>query len=308
MKFGYRDRIILLIVCIVVIFAVGIFVFIKPKWEDLNNHQDQLKTVEETWDKQVKNYDQITTRQDVIKNKYDNAKTLSTHFTDSMTSIEMDDFLRSQFLNTEKFKTDEVQIRDSFAVTDEATATLAYYYYTPNVVTYPLLESADLDGSLAKAAQEKRKEVDFLAVRAPQAVGSGSANFTLRINREDTMALLDAIKAYAENPQNENAMMITSVQLAECDFNENLELDNKKGNGNANANPDNGEGDGTGQQQAGNNKNNNGETEDGKRPGYTLVTINYQAFYVQEPTEPYTGDPYDKNIWNGNEWRTKVAK
>ncbi|MBQ8921653.1 MAG: hypothetical protein IJ060_05770 [Oscillospiraceae bacterium] len=304
MKFGYRDRIILLIVCVVVIFAVGIFVFIKPKWEELNRDQDQLKTVQETWDKQVKNYDQITTRQGVITKKYEDAKTISENFTDTMSSVEMEEFLRNEFLNIEKFKTDEVQIRDSFAVSDESSATLSYYYYTPNVVTYPLLENADLDGSLAKTAQEKRKEVDFLAARSSQAVGSGTASFTLRINREDTMALLDAVKAYAEKSGSENAMLITSVQLKDCDFNEDLKADNK---GNANANANAGEGEGDAQVQAGNN-NNTGETADGEKPGYTDVIIEYRAYYVQEPTQPYTGDPYDPKIWNGNEWRTKVAQ
>ena len=39
MKFGYRDRIVLLIVVVVVIFLLGIFVFIKPKWESLNENK-----------------------------------------------------------------------------------------------------------------------------------------------------------------------------------------------------------------------------------------------------------------------------
>jgi hypothetical protein len=301
MKFGYRDRIILLIVCIVVIFAVGIFVFIKPKWEDLNNHQDSLKTAQEDWDKKRKNYDQITTRQGVIQRKYDESVVLAEGFSPEMSSVELDEFLRKEFLNTEKHQKDEVEVRGAYSVSDEATASLSYYYYTPNVITYPLLESADLDGSLADAAKEKRKTTDFLSSRSSQAVGSGRSTFTLRINREDTMALLDAVNAYAES--HKDAMMINSVTLAKCDFNEDLETDKK---GNANQQLEQGD-DQTGLPPQ-NNNNNAAATEDGVKAGYTDVTIEYTVYYIQEPTQPYIGDPYDAAIWNGEEWRTKVAK
>ena len=305
MKFGYRDRIILLIVCVVVIFAVGIFVFIKPKWETLNNDQDRLKSVQSTWDTQRQNYNQITTRQNVIKEKYAASKDIADNFTNEMTAVEMDEFLRKEFLNTEKFKTDEVEVREAFSVADESTSVLAYYYYTPNIVTYPLYESADLDGSLAKAAQEKRKDADFLSLRSSQAVGSGHSTVTLRINREDTMALLDAVKDYAE--KHSDAMLIKSVRLTDSDFNEKLEEENKKGN-NVQANQGDAGTDQPDNQPAGNGNKDTVTNEKGIKKGFTDVTIDYEVYYIQEPTEPYVGDPYDANIWNGNEWRTKKAQ
>ena len=304
MKFGYRDRIILLIVCVVVIFAVGIFVFIKPKWEDLNDNQETYDTDLKAWEEKQKEFERINVYQSSIQKKYDSAANLTTNFTDEMTSVELDDFLRKQFLNIEQFQKDEVELRTSYSVSDEKTATLNYYYYSPSIVTYPLYEAADLDGSLAKAAMEKRKDADIMAGRTAQSVGSGSSEFTLLINRADTMALLDAVQKYAE--EKKDAMLISSVTLKEADFNENIEGDEDGGTHEETYIDD----DGNEQVRIVPNDNNNNNDADNKdvKKDYTEVTIKYVVYYIQEPTQPDVGPAYDANIWNGNEWRTASAK
>ena len=160
-----------------------------------------------------------------------------------------------------------------------------YYYYTPSIVTYPLYEYADMDGSLAEAAAEKRKASDVLSARGNQTVGVGTANFTIQINREDTMALLDAVRAYAVD--HSDAMLIRSVSLAQYSFNTTPGAETTTTE--------------EGEEQTA--ETTQTDLKKGVREGYTDVTINYEVYYMQEPTEPDVGPEYDKTIWDGKDWK-----
>lgn len=293
MKLGYRDRIIILVVLVVVILGLGIFLFIKPKWETLNANKETLANLETEWDAKMLEFDRIPARQDIIKQRYQEGLQLSTEFTDEMSAVELDKFLRDQFINTPKNIEDEVKVKDTFAITELGTSPLNYYYYMPNIVTYPLYEYADLDGSLALEAAKELLESNILSARTSQTVGSSSATIKLLINREDTMAILDAVNEYAV--KNKDAMLIESVQLKSADFNENVEMEEG-------AEPE--------YDEDGNliNEGEEAQTADGSKKGYTEVSIVYRAYYMQEPTEPDVGPAYDKTIWDGDGWRTAVAE
>ena len=306
MKFGYRDRIVLLVVVIVLIFAIGIFVFIKPKWEQLNTNKETRKSVADEWQGKLNEFKLIPSLQGKIKEKYSEGLDLSKNFTDEMNSIELAKFIQDKFINTEKFNEDEVEVKETVKISEQGTSSLSYYYYTPSIVTYPLYEYADLDGSLKEAAEAKMKEANQLSSRSSQTVGSSSAQMTLQINREDTMALLDAIYKYAND--NKDTMIVESVSLHECDFNESyLEgKEEKKPAQKAEPKLDD-DGNPIEQEEEAQANDEDDEIPDDVKPGYTLVDISYRTFYMQEPTEPEVGDPYDETIWDGKEWQSVTA-
>lgn len=293
MKLSYRERIVLIVAIVIVIFGIGIFVFIKPKYQKMKKSKETLATVEEQWKQKLITFNRIPSIQDSINTNYQTGLDLSAGFTDEMTSVEMDEFLQG-FLNTDDFIEDKVAVKSAMTVSDEKQSAINFYYYAPNVVTYPLYEAADLDGSLAKAAEEKLHDVNLISGKKAQSISAGTESFTVKIKRENLMTFLDAVEKYAKD--NKDAMLITSVKLADCNFNEDLE-------------------DGTGAQQGqvddeGNpvpvQNANNGTN--GAEKDYTEVTVDYTAYYIQEPQKPDVGPAYDETIWNGNEWRTKVAE
>lgn len=323
MKLGYRDRVIILVSLVVIIIGVGIFVFIKPKWQKLNQNKQNLANAENEWNMKMLDFDKINVRRDNINKKYVEAGKIADEFTDEMTSVELEEFLQAQFVNNDKFKEDEVEIKQSFSTSDEQSASLNYYYLTPNIVTYPLFEAADLDGSLANAAKQIMRESDVLSSRATQSVGSGQSSFTLLINREDTMALLDSVKDYAA--AHKDAMLINSVTIKDYDFNKNVEEEEGAAKQPAQQEePAEGEGaEGEGAEGEGDD-NAAANTDEQKtrvilkvqkdgnnanvKKDYTEVTITYTAYYMQEPTQPSVGPEYDKTIWDGDAWRTAVVE
>jgi len=297
MKLNYRERIILIIAIVVVIFGVGIFVFIKPKYEQMKTSKELFEKLDKEWKTQLTKFQDIPERQNIVRDTYKKGLDISQHFTNEMTSVEMDEYIQS-LLNTEETIKNKASVRQSNNVTDEQTTSIGYFYYTPNIVTYPLYEAADLDGSLAKEAAEKLKESNILAARKSQTISDGEQTFTIRIKYQDLMTFLDKVNEEAKS--RDDAMLITGIKVDGADFNDGVP--GQKKDDDAQANDDEDENDNQNQQ----NKDPNANKQ--IKPGYDDVTITYKALYIQEPREPDVGPDYDETIWNGNEWRQVAAE
>lgn len=287
MKFGYRDRIVLLIACVVIIFGIGIVLFIKPKYEDLKTDKKARDKAVQEWNVQLEKFDGIPGRQKKLEDDFKTATDEAKNFVTAMDGVELDDFLREKFMNTEEHIEHGVRLNGNLSVSDQSSTSLSYYYYSPSVVTYPLYELADMDGSLARAAAEKRYEADVLSSRASQSVGAGDATFSVIVNRKDAMALIDGIHDYAV--KNKDAMLLHSVSFSDYKFLGGLELDE---NGQVKK-------DDTAQPTTG------GEEEEEEDLGGTsLMAVSYSVYYMQEPTKPDVGPSYDPDVWKTDAWRT----
>jgi hypothetical protein len=298
MKLNYRERIILIIAIVVVIFGVGIFVFIKPKYEKMKSNKEQFERLDKEWKTQLTKFQDIPERQQMVKDTYKKGLDISQHFTDEMTSVQMDEYIQS-LLNTEENIKNKASAKQSNTLKDEQTTSIGYFYYTPNIVTYPLYEAADLNGTLAKEAAEKLKESNILSARKSQTISGGEQTFTIRIKYQDLMTFLD--KVISEAKSKDDSMLITGVKVDGADFNDGTP-GQKKDDENAQNNDDEDEDDNQNQQ----NKDPNANKV--IKPGYADVTITYKALYIQEPREPEVGPDYDETIWNGNEWRQVAAE
>ena len=299
MKLGYRDRIILLIVLVIAILGVGIFALIKPQYTKLQKNKEILENTKKAWNEQLIKFDNIMPmRQTIIDNREEGAK-IAKRFTDEMSSTELDELIQKNFTNTEKFVQDQVQLHGTMEVSDPGTDSLAYYYYTPSVITYPLYEYADLDGSLKVETAKKLLESTYLAQKGTQTVGSAHSTFTLYCKKENVMELVDSVRKYAT--EHDDAMIINSVNISEYRFNGELSEDaTKKNNTPANTADETGDGTAT---PAANNKNAN------ENNGYSEVTFNYTVYYIQAPTgvgegANGIGPEYKKEVWDGNEWKS----
>jgi hypothetical protein len=292
MKFGYRERVVLLIASVIIILGVGFFVFIKPKYDQMKDSKKACETAETNWNTKKATFDKIPTMQETIKTRYQKAYDQSLYFTDEMDATELDQFLQEKFMNTEENILYKTKLDGSLSVTDEATQGLSFYYYTPSIVTYPLYEAADLNGSYAKETAKKLYEPTVLMAKGAQTVGGANASFTVRISKKDAFAFIDGVRDYAI--KNKDAMQITSLTFSEYDFNGGDALERDEEGKITGSRPENLKA-----------KYKNIKDED---LGYTNVTVAYVVYYMQEPNEPDVGAAYNASIWDGNEWRTWSAQ
>jgi hypothetical protein len=291
MKFGYRDRIVLLIACVVIILGIGIFVFIKPKYEKMRKDEKSLKDERDSWALKLDDYAGIPKYQKSIQEKRDDANTIALNFTDEMDATKLDQFLQENFLNTEKNIQYDTKLQGALSVSDESATSVGYYYYTPNIVSYPLMEYADLDGSLQKALDEKRADQAVFGTRAVQSVGVGNANFAVKISKENCMEFIDAVRKFAED--HSDAMILNSVSIEDIKFNGGKTVERDKDGKLTGTRPENLP-----------DKYKDVKDED---LGYSNVNFNYSVYYMQEPTGVDVGPEYQPSIWDGNEWRNYKA-
>jgi hypothetical protein len=189
---SYRDKIILLVIIVIAIFLVGLFAFIRPTMEKISSNKAELSTVQAEEDRIRGLIDEIPNIESSIKSEYDNAKALSTGFAQHRETYEAENYLQ------ELFTTNNVEIQ-SLTADPAETETIDFYYYTPNVVTYPLYEAADINGELAQATAEKLQASTVLSTVETQEVEAYSVNISFKGQKAGITALLDGIKALDEN-------------------------------------------------------------------------------------------------------------
>lgn len=223
MEMSYRDKMIALGLLIVIILAVGFFALIKPKYEKWQSHKATYQTTKETWDGIDMKIQAIDPLKTSITNDYNEAQkeaaifintafaSANETFTNEKTSYEMDQYLQAAIDECKL----EVTAMDIPAVSAE---TMEYYYYTPDVLTYSLLEAADVNGEYAKMVALKMAESIILPERETVQLMTETITLTVDGTKENLMLFLDKIK------EDNNAVLVNSVSISDYQFLGGLEI------------------------------------------------------------------------------------
>ena len=99
-------------------------------------------------------------------------------------------------------------------ISEVSSEQLTYYYYTPNVATYSLLEAADINGKYAEAVEEAMKADTVLTSeeKATAEVQTISVEMTVKGQKEGLMTFLDEIKG------DKNAVLVSTVNVDDYKF------------------------------------------------------------------------------------------
>lgn len=202
---SYRDKIILLVIIVIAIFLVGIFAFIRPTSDKIASNKSELATVQAE-EKRIRGIiDEIPNIESNIKSEYESAKELSNGFAQRRETYDAEMFVQNLFTEN------QVEIQ-SLIAEPAAPEEIEFYYYTPNVVTYPLFEAADINGKLAEETAEKLKASTVLSTVEVQQVEVYSLNIEFKGQKAGITALLDGIKDLDEN------ILITNLDIDDYTF------------------------------------------------------------------------------------------
>jgi len=103
------------------------------------------------------------------------------------------------------------------AIGTAGSTNLEYYYYTPNVLTYALIEAADINGNYAKKATDALATSALLEERTATELLAQNVDINVVGNRENLMSFLEAIK------NDKNAIQVNLVKIADYTFTSGLE-------------------------------------------------------------------------------------
>lgn len=188
MKLSYRDRIILIFVSLIAIVLIGIFLGIRPLSKEIKTNKAELAKQEKAMAEIQKEIDKIPGLEKAINKFYTESVDLAGKFTEPRTPNELDKFLQPTI------DKDFLNVGSSFKPGEAGVVNLEYYYVTPNILTYPLAQAADLDGSLSKKAVEEMKNTIMLSTRTVEGVVGSTVEFDFRAKKVDIMQFINDIK------------------------------------------------------------------------------------------------------------------
>ena len=151
---SYRDKMVILIISIIIIMVAGFFALIKPAY---NKFVTDTATYEETkteWEGIKAKLDAIPGLKDAINQTYNTAKKDAAVFKNTaFGDIDKDydtkkvNYGLDQYLHQ---AIDDNSLKVSaFSLGEAGSTQIEYYVYTPNAVTYSLMEKGDLNGKYA---------------------------------------------------------------------------------------------------------------------------------------------------------------
>lgn len=208
MKLSYRDRIILIFVSLVAIVLIGIFLGIKPLSKEIKTNRAELEKQEKKMAEIQAEIDRIPGLEKDIKESYKTSVEIAGKFTEQRDPNGLDKFLQPVI------NENLLDVNSTFYPGEAGIVHLEYYYVTPNILTYPLAEAADLDGSLSKEAAKSMMNTIVLSSRSVEGVVGSTVEFDFKAKKEDILKFIDDVKAFDET------IIIKSIAIDDYTFGE----------------------------------------------------------------------------------------
>lgn len=194
MKLSKQERIGALIILAVVILALGAFLLIKPKFEEIGSMQTTLASKQTQLAADKATAERKPGLRTDIEAAYQQGEHLADMFFPELKSYEADDEFRA-FLA----QCDLPVVVESLTVNEPGTSDLGVSFFTPEGVEYALktyvsqgVESSDLDDR-----NSKRMAALQAALENPETIGSSEVEFSVSaLSYDDIIAFADEINNY----------------------------------------------------------------------------------------------------------------
>ena len=229
MKLSYREKVGLLIVVVLAVIIVFVAWPIKTIKANIKAHKEERDTVQVQYDETQRKIAEIPVIEGNINAMYESSKGLSDKFAEHMENIEVIHYFEN-LLNKEPYKKsgkNDLEVTGGLTVSNAGTGTIPFYYYSPDVITYPILEAADTNNNLLettdKALYDKTQKALAMSEFESQTVETRTVSVPMKFKKDALLALED------ELAKNETGIRISSVTVDDYTFNYVTEIPEDKG-------------------------------------------------------------------------------
>ena len=194
MKLTKQERIGIFIIAIIVILAVGIFMFIVPKFETIGESNKSLDNKRAELSAAVEKQSTKDPLKKQVIDAYENGENLADMFFTDMTAYEAD----MEFKKLVDQLESNVLI-DEYTIGVPGTASLPTSFYIENDVQYPLkiYATQGVEASEEEQAAAARREVLMNKLGSEQTVGAISIQVTVKaIDNEELLKFADEVNNY----------------------------------------------------------------------------------------------------------------
>lgn len=150
MKLSYRDKVIFIVVIVLIVLAVGFFVFVKAKIQESKDIQANLEIKQEELDEVHAKIDTLEPLKAELKESVKEVNTLQGPFLDEQAEFEADQYIYNLLKDIPGIEFHSMEL------TGEQEGDLSAYFYYRNSLAYDLKMNADLSGvSLPQEVYDK---------------------------------------------------------------------------------------------------------------------------------------------------------
>ncbi|MCR4644933.1 MAG: hypothetical protein K5695_05930 [Oscillospiraceae bacterium] len=212
-----RDKMIIIILTIIIVLVAGFFALIRPTYKNFVADTETFNTTQQEWDGIEAKINAIPGLKTNITEIYNESTSIAKIFVneafadanknydDRKVAVAVDEHLQPA-IDESKLKVDKLEIAKTVAEEVE------YFYYTPNVVTYSLLEAADINGNYAEEITEKLKADVVLAEKELAEVQVSSVKLEVAGEKDGLLDFLDKIQ------EDKNAVLVTAFTIDDYQF------------------------------------------------------------------------------------------
>lgn len=194
MKLSKQERIAAVVIVAIVILAVGIFMFIKPRFETINASRASLENKQQEYQIAVEKAAKKEGLRTQVMDAFEEGENLADMFFEEMTVYEAEAEFRA-FLEQCGCNV----IVNEVSVASPTTSTLAPTYFTEDEVVYPLktYATAGIAQTDEEIAAANRQQILRDTLGGSQEVGSITVSFdVVALDQEDIIDFCDAVNNY----------------------------------------------------------------------------------------------------------------
>lgn len=222
-----RDKMIIIILTIIIILVAGFFALIRPTYKNLVADTETFNKTQEEWDGIEVKINAIPGLKSNITEIYnESSKTAKLFVNEAFADANKGYDDRKVYAAVDEHlqpAIDESKLKiEKFEISKTESQEVAYYYYTPNVVTYSLLEAADINGNYAQEITEKLKADVVLSEKELAEVQVSKVTLKLAGEKDGLLDFLDKIS------EDKNAVLVTGITIDDYQFQGGLDEEEEK--------------------------------------------------------------------------------
>ena len=231
MKLSKQERIGLMIIIAVVILALGAFLMVKPKIEEMNRNKETMETKQKDYDEKKAKADTKDDLRKQIEAAYEKGEDTADMFFSEMDGYEVDDMFREFLENREYTKPDNEKPEEQSKILVEElqisaldTETLSPSFLEIRPISYPLKQFATQGGvtlSKEEQAEQLRKAALQAALGGDQTIGATTISFTAKsLSNDELIKFADEINNFVREENGNVVRKAMKTQNIELKYND----------------------------------------------------------------------------------------
>lgn len=221
MKLNYREKIFLLVFSVIVLVIIACAWPIRSLRKKIEANENERKIVLQEFKDKEQKIAQIKPLENQIETLYNESSEYSKIFIDSKSNDEIDKYIADVLNDAQEYvckdlTSNAVEILGNHVISDAKNVKLDFSYLEPEIVTYPIMQAADINGNLMETENKDFYDKVMNAAKIqsldPQEVESHNQTISVLATKAGLFKFIDQIAKI------DSGIKITDINIADPEY------------------------------------------------------------------------------------------